>query len=192
MQVIFSYLPYVLVTTFTPGPNNLMTLYVVSNLGWRRGLRVIFGIAFGFLCVMFSCAIFCHELSIYVPKLVDALKYVGAIYIAWLAIHIAASKPEDTHDGVMTFWSGFILSITNVKVILYLMTLFTAYIIPSGAGFFEILLHGIFIICVSTVSWTMWGLAGGLLQKFLAKYYRPFNIAMGIILLWCAISIFRM
>ena len=37
LNVILSYLPYALITTFTPGPNNLMSLYAVSSYGWRKG-----------------------------------------------------------------------------------------------------------------------------------------------------------
>ena len=49
LDVILSYLPYALITTFTPGPNNLMSLYSVSSAGWKKGSRVILGIFAGVL-----------------------------------------------------------------------------------------------------------------------------------------------
>ena len=186
LQVILSYLPYALVTTFTPGPNNIMSLYSVSHAGWKNGGRVILGIASGFITLMLIVILFCHELARYIPELIGWLKYIGAVYILWLAYHIAVSRPSETEGRSMSFIGGYILAITNIKVILYLITIFTAYIIPSGAGLYDMILHGIFIIAVSSVSWCMWGTMGGLLQKFLARYYRPFNISMGIILAWCA------
>lgn len=33
--------------------------------------------------------------------------------------------------------------------------------------------------------------SGSIMQRFLARYYRPFNIAMGIALVWCAVQILR-
>ena len=178
LQTILSYLPYALITTFTPGPNNLMSLYSVSNGGWKTGSRVILGIAAGFMTLMVIVILFCHELAEYAPELVKYLKYVGAAYILWLAVHIAFSRPSESEGQMLSFGKGFALSVSNVKVILYLITIFTAYIIPSGAGFAE--------IATSAISWCLWGAVGGVLQAFLAEYWRPFNIAMGIALLWCA------
>ena len=186
LKIILSYLPYALITTFTPGPNNIMSLYSVSHAGWKKGGRVILGIASGFAALMLLVILFCHELARYIPELVGWLKYIGAVYILWLAYHIAVSRPSETEGRSMSFTGGYFLAITNIKVILYLITIFTAYIIPSGAGLYDMILHGVFIIAVSAVSWGMWGGMGGLLQRFLTRYYRPFNIAMGIILAWCA------
>ena len=191
LEVILSYLPYAMVTTFTPGPNNLMSLYSVSTAGWEKGSRVILGIACGVSVVMFSVMLFCHELSIYIPELVAYLKYIGAAYIIWLAVRIAKSTPSEAQSGSINFKYGFFLAISNVKSILYFITLFTAYIIPSGADFFTMILHGVFIIALSAVSWGIWGTAGGMLQKFLSKYYRPFNIFMGLNLLLCAWKILQ-
>ena len=189
LEVILSYLPYVCITTFTPGPNNLMTLYAVSTLGWKKGLRVILGIASGYSVVMLLIIFFCHEIAAYIPELIKYLKYVGAAYIIWLAVHIAKSTPSEAQARSINFKSGFFLALSNMKVILYLITLFTTFVIPAGANFFIMFLHGAFIIALSAVSWGLWGTAGELLQKFLAVYYRPFNIVMGIALILCAIKI---
>ena len=191
IDVLLSYLPYALITTFTPGPNNLMSLYSVSSGGWKKGSRVILGIFAGFSAVMIMVILFCNELANYAPELIKHLKYVGAAYILWLAYHIAVSKPSESSGHSMSFRSGLILALSNVKVILYLITIFTAYIIPSGAGFAEMLAHGAIIIAISAVSWCTWGTAGSIMQRFLARYYRPFNIAMGIALVWCAVQIMR-
>ena len=191
LQVILSYLPYALVTTFTPGPNNIMSFYVVSSSGWRKGREVISGIFAGFSCLITLCVLFCHELSVYLPELVTYLKYIGALYIIWLAVHIAMSRPSESQNNSLSFRGGFFLAVSNIKVILYLVTLFTAYIIPSGAGLYEMSIHAVFIVAISAVSWFTWGAAGGLLQRFIAKYYRPFNILMGIILLWCVVQILK-
>ena len=189
VNVILSYFPYALITTFTPGPNNLMSLYAVSSYGWRKGSRVILGIFSGFSALMFTVIIFCHELSKYLPEIVAYLKYFGAVYILWLAYHIAVSVPSESQNNSVSVKSGFFLALSNVKVILYLITIFTAYVIPSGGNLTEMFIHGGLIIALSAVSWGLWGTAGGLLQCFLSEHYRAFNIAMGIALIWCAVKI---
>ncbi len=188
-SIILSYLPYTLVTAFTPGPNNIVSLYAISQQGWRRGKDVVLGIAVGFLCVMLLCAVCCYQLAQIAPALTGVLKYVGAAYIVYLAIHVARSKPTDGAGKRMSFFSGFLLQFMNVKIILYAITVYTAYVLPHGASFQTLLIH-VAVITVIGVSGTItWAIAGGVLQRFLQKYYRPFNVVMALILLWCAGSL---
>ncbi len=188
-SIILSYLPYTLVTAFTPGPNNIVSLYAISQQGWRRGKDVVLGIAVGFLCVMLLCAVCCYQLAQMVPALTGILKYVGAAYIIYLAIHVACSRPADGEGKQISFVNGFLLQFMNVKIILYAITVYTAYVLPYGASFQTLLIH-VAVITVIGVSGTItWAIAGGVLQRFLQKYYRPFNIIMALILLWCAGSL---
>ncbi len=191
IDTLLAYIPYTIAAIFTPGPNNIMVFYAVSTAGWKKGCEVALGIFAGFSILMLLAILFCNELSKYIPGLMKYLKYVGAAYILWLAYHIATSKPSESQNVSINFRSGFILSISNIKVILNFITIFTAFIIPTGASFWEMFIHGGVIIFLAAVSWFLWGTAGGLLQRFLARYYRPFNITMGLILVWCAIRIIR-
>lgn len=188
-SVVASYLPYALVTAFTPGPNNIVALHAVSQNGWRKGRNVLFGMTAGFLCVMVLCALFCSALAAFVPSVAGILKYVGAVYILWLAIHVARSKPEAQEGKPMSFWKGFLLQFMNVKIILYAITMYTGYVIPVTSGLGALLIHSVCFTVIGAAGFVTWAAVGGALQRFLAKYYRPFNIAMALILLWCAVSL---
>lgn len=189
LSIIVPYLPYSLVTAFTPGPNNIVALYSISQKGWRRGKDILLGIAVGFLCVMVLCALFCYQLATYLPSVTRVLKYVGAAYIVYLAIHVARSKPEDTAQKEMTFLSGFLLEFANVKIILYAITTFTAYILPHGATLPALFLHAVVITGIGLSGTLTWAAAGSIFQRFLQKYYLPFDLAMAAILLWCAAAL---
>ena len=104
IDALQTYLPYALITTFTPGPNNLMSLYSVSSGGWKKGARVIFGIFTGFSVIMLAVIVFCSELAKHTPEFVKYLKYVGAAYILWLAFHIAMSKPSESSEKSLLLW----------------------------------------------------------------------------------------
>lgn len=188
-QIIASYLPYTLVTAFTPGPNNIIALYAVSQSGWRKGKNVLLGIAIGFFCVMVACAVSCYELTRYVPLASKVLKYVGAAYIVYLAIHVAMSKPGDIEDRKMSFMKGFLLEFVNVKIILFAITVYTGYVLPYGEDLGVLLIHAVMLTLIGVAGTLTWAAAGGPFQKFLTKYYRPFNIAMGLVLLWCAVTL---
>lgn len=193
MQVIFpmllSYLPYALVTAFTPGPNNIVALYAVSQNGWKKGQKVLWGIAIGFLSVMVLCALFCYELAKHLPSVAGVLQYLGAAYIVYLAIHVACSKPSDGEGKPMSFLKGFLLEFVNVKIILFAITIYTGYLLPYHSQLGILLVHAIFMTAIGVAGTLTWAMAGGVFQKFLARYYRPFNIAMALVLLWCAVSL---
>ena len=86
---------------------------------------------------MVACALFCYELARYAPSAAGVLKYVGAAYILYLAVHVAMSKPDDGESRQMTFLKGFLLEFVNVKIILYAITVYTGYVIhgPRPAGY---------------------------------------------------------
>ena len=47
----------------------------------------------------------------------EVLKYIGADYILWLAIHIAFSKPStENAEQSASFLKGFMLQFVNVKI----------------------------------------------------------------------------
>lgn len=130
-SILLSFLPYAFVTAFTPGPNNILALKTISSRGWKKGKWEIIGIASGFICVMLLCAIASFELLNFIPRLTGGMKYIGFIYIIWLAIHVALSKPskgDEIEKG--SFWTGFVLQFVNVKIIIYAITIYTGYVIP--------------------------------------------------------------
>lgn len=185
-SVVATYLVYALITAYTPGPNNIMALYAVSQQGWKRGRWVLLGIASGFLCVMLLCALFCYQLETYLPAATGVLKYVGAAYIVYLAIHVARSKPEETTGRESSFLSGFLLEFVNVKIILYAITIYTGYVLPRGAEPGAMVFHAVMLALIGMSGNLVWAAAGGLFQRLLTRYYRPFNYTMAALLLWCA------
>lgn len=188
-SIIMTYLPYSLVTAFTPGPNNIVALCAVSRNGWRKGRHVLLGIAAGFLYVMVLCALFCYELARYVPALAKILKYVGAAYIVWLAIHVARSTYAETEDHGISFWKGVFLEFTNIKIILYAITIYTGYVLPSGAGLGSLLFHAVSMTFIGMAGVMTWAGAGSILQRFLKQYCRPFNLVMALVLVYCAVTL---
>lgn len=189
LSVFLSYLPYAFVTAVTPGPNNIIALHTISQNGWKKGKSTLFGIALGFFCVMLLCGLFCYELAKFVPTITGIMKYIGALYILWLAFHVAKSKPDDTAHKPVSFWSGLCLEFANVKIILYAITIFTSYVLPHDTRLLSIAAHALCMTLIGAVGFVLWGAVGGLLQKFLAKYYKPFNLTMALVLVYCALML---
>ena len=187
MSYILAYLPYAFITAFTPGPNNILILNAFSRNGMRKGKETLLGVCVGFFIVMTICAVGCMELSRVLPKMTGFLKYIGAAYIVWLAIHILMSKPtEVTTDKKGDFWTSFLLQFMNVKIILYAITIYSGYILPNSNSK---LLLGVSAICNTLIGISgciTWGLAGKLLQKQFANHFHAMNFVMAAVLFWSA------
>lgn len=187
MDLILNYLPYAIITAYTPGPNNILVLNAVSRKGIRKGKMTLLGVAVGFFLVMVISAAACLELSSIMPKLAAIMKYIGAVYILWLAIHILLSKSMDDSDGRKSdFWASFGLQFINVKIILYAITIYTGYILPYSNS--KLLLSAS-VVCNTLIGVSgciTWALAGHLLQNQYTKHYRMLNALMAAVLVWCA------
>lgn len=188
-SIVIAYLPYALITAYTPGPNNIVALYAVSQNGWQKGKNILCGIGIGFFSVMVICALFCYELAKYIPAATEVLRYVGATYIAYLAVYVALSKPGGEESPHRSFMSGFLLQFVNIKIILYAITIYTGYVLPVEQGLNVLLAHSVMLTLIGLTGTFTWAAAGSVLQRVLTKHYRPFNIIMALVLLWCAASL---
>ena len=189
IPTLISYFPYAAVAAFTPGPNNILSLHAIAQNGWRRGQKVLMGIAAGFLCVMILCGLFCWGLAQFLPGVTTILTYLGAAYIFWLAWHVANSKPDNETGRQITFFKGMALQFINVKIYMYGITVFSAYVLPGSQNVVFTASHAIILTLIGAAGFVTWGLAGGLLQNFIKKYFRPFNLTMAAILALCAIQL---
>lgn len=114
---------------------------------------------------MLICALFCYELAKYVPSAANVLKYIGAVYIIYLAVHVARSKPEEEESREMSFLKCFLLEFVNVKIILYAITVFTGYVIPYGVSLADMLFHAVMLTIIGVAGNLAWAAAGGTLPE---------------------------
>ena len=108
MAVLSNFLIYCVINAFTPGPGNILALNTVTNYGYKKGKPLFFGIFAGYYVVQILCAIFIYGVNSLLPNVMEVMKYIGAAYILWLAIHIAFSKKtsENTEQSA-SFLKGF-------------------------------------------------------------------------------------
>lgn len=76
---------FVIITTFTPGPNNISCASFGMNFGYRKTLPYMMGILSGFLLLMLACAVFSFSLKEYLAQYHHVIRWIGAAYIGWLS-----------------------------------------------------------------------------------------------------------
>lgn len=189
-HVIISFAIFVFINAFTPGPGNLLALNTFVRVGWKNGKSLLFGILAGYFAVQILCAAFIYNLDKYINPVMAVMKYIGATYILWLAIHIAKSKPDlDNNNSKPSFWTGFLLQFVNVKIYLFGITALTGYVVPFYANFSMYLYFEICIATIGSIATLVWAFLGGAFKKVYIKYFRVINIVLALALLECAISL---
>ena len=188
--VIGNFFVYSVINAFTPGPGNILALNTVTNYGWKKGNPLFLGIFAGYYVVQLICAVFVFGVSAFLPGVLDVMKYVGAAYILWLAVHIAFSRPDgDSGERSASFWKGFILQFVNVKIYLFGITALTGYITNYSTALWVLIFFELIIATIGTIATTCWIGAGMAIQKVYLQYYRPINIILALTLLECVYSI---
>ena len=89
----FDFLIYCFVTAYTPGANNLLSMSNAARLGFRRTLRFLAGIVFGFLVVMAACTLFSSTLYALLPRVKLWMQILGAAYMLFLAWKVWNRRP---------------------------------------------------------------------------------------------------
>ena len=187
---ITSLLGYMLVCSFTPGPGNILALNTTSKYGWKNSRRLILGICTGYAAVQTICTLIISYIGKVFSPFLQILKYAGAVYMVWLAIHIIRSRPDtETADKNPTFHEGLLLQLVNVKIYFYISTLLSAYFIPNCKTALSLAGAGLFAVSIGSIACLCWAFLGIKIQNLYQKHFRYVNIVLGIFLIYCAATL---
>lgn len=188
MAVLSNFLIYCVVNAFTPGPGNILALNTVTNYGYKKGKLLFFGIFAGYYVVQILCSIFVYGVNSLLPNGMGVMKYIGAAYILWLAIHIVFSKPStENAEQSASFLKGFMLQFVNVKIYMFGVTALTGYVVGYMSSFPALL----FFATIGTIATCTWIGLGVLIQKFYLRHFRVINIILALTLLECIWGMLR-
>ena len=190
--VMVNFFIYSVINAFTPGPGNILALNTVTNYGYKKGRPLFWGIFAGYYVVQMICAIFVFGVSTFLPDVLGIMKFIGAAYILWLAVHIAMSRPDaDSVEKSASFLKGFLLQFVNVKIYLFGITALTGYITDFSASLWVLLLFEFIIATIGTVATLTWIGMGVLIQKVYQRHYRVINVILALTLLECVYSMLK-
>jgi cysteine/O-acetylserine efflux protein len=192
MPNVTAFLSYVIITTFTPGPNNIMAMSNASRYGFKKSIRFNAGVFFGFFIIMVLSSFLSITLYNIIPSIKPVMTFIGASYILWLAWKIYKSKPhaDDESKTTSSFTAGMMLQFVNVKVIIYSITIVSTFIAPYYNSVFALCMFSLFLASVSFMSTCSWAMFGAIFQKFLFKNERTVNIIMALLLVYTALSFY--
>jgi cysteine/O-acetylserine efflux protein len=186
-------LSFVVITTFTPGPNNISSASMGVLFGYKATWRYIFGIGVGFFLLMLLCGLISTTLLQILPDFENILRVIGAIYILWLAFHTlkASYAFNEDEQPLMGFSKGFMLQMLNPKVIVYGLTVYSAFLGGIVSKPLFLITSASFLAFVGFVAPSTWALFGSAIHTYLdrPRVKQLLNTALSLLLVGTAIEL---
>ena len=186
LEVLAALAVYSLVTSITPGPNNLMLLASGVNFGFRRTIPHMLGISLGFVIMAIPVGLGLGALFMAVPEMHLVLKVVAGVYMLYLAWRIASASvvgEARANARPLTFLEAAAFQWVNPKAIFMAVTAMTTYT-NSQYPVSSVIVVACLFAMINGPSVSTWALFGAAMRNFLSdpKRLRIFNISMGVLL----------
>lgn len=189
-------LAQLLLVGYTPGPANIYALSVAVRYGRRRALRVWYGLLCGFTVAASLVAVMGALLGKALGDGVVYIKYVGAAYILFLAYQTAKRKPRSSEDAgephgdaSATFLSGFIVQLTNAKMLVFDLMFLQMFFLPYSRRFADLAVAVLLLEIAGPGANLVWLLAGGWLRRVYEAHQRGVSLTLAALLALCALWI---
>ena len=96
---------------------------------------------------------------------------------------------DNVQDKKPTWLMGFFLQLINVKIIIYGLTMFSAYILPYEARVPILFCFAVYLMFLGALGNLIWAFAGNVLKRFYSSHYKLMNGIMALLLVWCSLRI---
>tara|TARA_R110000868_G_scaffold410865_2_gene700559 strand:- start:11770 stop:12375 length:606 start_codon:yes stop_codon:yes gene_type:complete len=177
---------FCVVSSVTPGPNNLMVMASGANFGYRRTLPHMLGIAFGFAAMVLLVGIGLMQLFETLPMLRQILTVASVAYLLYLAWKIANAAPPgnetDPTRRPMSFLQAVAFQWVNPKAWTMSLTAITIY--APGRSLPAVALIALVFGLVCLPSLSIWVVLGQQVRRLLRNptRLRAFNWSMAALL----------
>ena len=177
----------ILAVGYTPGPANIYAMSCSLRYGCRASMRMWCGLLCGFLTAALLAAAAAHLAGMAFREYVPYLRYLAAAYIIYLAWKIYRAGISSEGDTQPTFASGFVVQLTNAKIILFDLSCYSAFVLPYSQRFLDLLPVTALLILAGPGANLVWLLAGGAIKPFVYRYAKTVSAVMAVALLLCAV-----
>lgn len=189
---IIAFLSYVIITSITPGPSNILMMNEARKFGVAGAWRFSSGILVGFAVIGIMSGVLTTSLYNWIPVVEPYFKVAGAAYLLFLAGQICFPKGSKIggESKQSSFLSGFIIQIINIKSILFFLTVMSAFILPFHDSIKPITFYLTVAIVLGWGALLLWSGFGSIFKKVFIKHDKSFRVAMSLLLVYSAVTIF--
>lgn len=184
---IETWLAYVIaciVIIIVPGPS--VTVIIANSVrhGTRAGLANVAGTQTGMAVALVVLIAGLASVMTFISQWFDLLRLVGAAYLIWLGIKLWRSdgklmtgEAKPVKGGF--FLQGFLVAITNPKILLFFGAFIPQFVDPSTDTIYQLSVLGLTFMAVATILDSCYALlagkAGGLLSQSRVRLVEQFS-----------------
>ena len=198
---LFYFLLASVLLTLAPGPDIMYLLAKSLADGARNGVALAAGLSSGILFHTTLVILGVAALIQGSPAALAALKYLGALYLLYLAVGAFRDKSDlklesagPSENRLALYRRGILMNVLNPKVLLFFLT-FLPQFVPSDAENVgrQIALLGLLFAVQAFLIFSAVAFCAGRLRRLLFRRKgigRILNITQGVVLLFIAVLLF--
>jgi len=185
VDLFLALLAFAVVSSVTPGPNNLMLLASGANFGFRRTIPHMLGIGIGFTVLVLTTGAGLAQMFDQIPAATVVLKIAATLYLLYLAWRIAGAEAPGApkgHARPMTFLEAAAFQWVNPKA--WAMALSAISVYSPDTSLRSAVLVALVFGMVNLPSVSVWTVLGQQLARWLTSVQRRrvFNWTMAALL----------
>lgn len=199
---LFALALFMIISSITPGPNNLMLLHGGLKKGFWACRQHLLGISTGCVSMAFFSYWGIAELLVHQPAFLVILRVIGTAYLLWLAWGMwrGGIVPSDDKiaqtDNVkqwqlpLKFWQALIFQYVNPKAWVMIVMMPSIALFTGAYPYFDNYpIYALFFV-VNLSCICVWAFGGNALRRLLHRETLMQVIHIGIVLmtLYCALS----
>ena len=189
IEIFLALVTFAVVSSITPGPNNLMLMTSGINFGFARTIPHMLGVAIGFAIMIALVGVGLMQVFDAIPGAYTVIRWVSVAYLLYMAWGIATAQPKtDPASGAATsrplnFMQAALFQWVNPKAWTMALTAISAYA-PRAQPVLGVVFVAIVFGLVNLPSVGSWALLGAKMRRFLSDpaKMRAFNIAAALLL----------
>ena len=181
---------FALVSSITPGPNNLMLMTSGINFGLARTIPHMLGVSLGLTLMIALIGLGVMKIIEAIPGSTLIITAASGLYLLYMAWRIATTDTSPAENGVLvakskplTFVQAALFQWINPKAWTMALTAISAYAPKSQGWVGVVVVAGVFGV-VNLPSTATWAIMGAKLRNFLSDplRLRTFNIIAALLL----------
>ncbi|MDQ1158457.1 threonine/homoserine/homoserine lactone efflux protein [Sphingomonas sp. SORGH_AS 950] len=187
----------------TPGPNMLHIMTRSVDMGLRRSTAAMAGCLSAVVIVLAASAAGLTTVLLALPGAFEVIRYAGVAYLLFLGIKAwrADVAPVDVGDGAIppslshraVFRGGFLIGISNPKLILFAVAFLPQFINPARAQMPQFAILVATFAVIEGLWYAVYALGGRSLSRYLGRpsVKRAFNRLTGAIFMGFGLALLK-
>ena len=193
-QLLLGFVAACVLLALTPGPNMALIIANTATHGLRAGLVTLAGTSTGLIVLVAVAALGMTPVVVFMSNWFDALRWIGACYLAWLGVQQlrswwrrrqVATLPQAPPGSQRTWYlQGVGVSLSNPKVLFFLGAFLPQFIDPAASAVWQLCVLAVLFVSVLVAVDVGYTLAvAGARAKFDAARLRMLDGVAGVLLL---------